>query len=164
MSVTAIVGIVVVAAVIFVFLFLRSAEEVKVRISQIPDVVAQLKATGKESSFAVFLFMPEGKYAHDDEEKVNLQYSIESGRVGLDWVLLGPQNLTDQEEIANYIRDRGFAANMREENNVRYLRVEDGDIATLGVKIATDFYHLDPTSEVDLIVESFDWKSGTEPS
>jgi len=164
MSVAVIIGLVVAAAVVFIVLRARAAEEVTVRIDQIPDVVSQLKATGQDSSFAVFLFMPEGKRAHDDEEKVNLQYSIEGGHVGLDWVLLAPQNVTDQNEIAAYIKDHGFAANMREENNVRYLRVEDGDIAGLGVKIATEFYHLNPAAEVDLIVESFDWKSGADSS
>jgi hypothetical protein len=106
----------------------------------------------------VFLFTPEGRPAGNDEERVNLQYSIENGRVGLDWVLLAPQNVSDQEKIAAFMKDRGFAANAREMNKVRYLRVEDGDIVDLGLKIATEFYGRRLTDRIDVIVDGFDCK------
>ena len=164
MSVAAIVGIVIVVAALGAVLFLRSAEEVRVRISEIPDVVSQLKSTGKNSSFAVLLFDPSGDRARGDEEQANLQYSIEGGQIGLDWILLAPVNIADEESIAAYIAGNGFAADTREMNNVRYLRVEGGEIASLCLKIATEFYHLSPTSEADLIVGDFDWKSGADSS
>ena len=160
------IGLVLVAIVATILLILRArgADEVRVSVSQMPRVVSQLKASGRDSSFAVFLFMPKGRPANDSDEPVNLQYSIENERLGLDWVLLAPPNIADQDKIGAFMRDRGFAANMREMNKVRYMRVEDGDIVDLGVKIAPDFYDLKPTDEIDLIVESFTWKPDGMPS
>jgi hypothetical protein len=158
MSFAIVLSLIAVVVTVLFLVLARRAQEVRVSASQIPAVVSQLKAFGKDSSFVVFVFMPEGKVAPEDEEGVNLQYSIENGRIGLDWVLLAPQNIADKEKIAAYIADRGFAANMREMNKVSYLRVENGDVADLGARIATEFYHLDPADQVDLIVDGFDLK------
>lgn len=160
------IGLVLVAIVATILLILRTrgGDGVQVSISQMPKVVSQLKAAGRDSSFAVFLFMPKGRPANNGGEQVNLQYSIENGHLGLDWVLLASPNIADQDDIAAFMRDRGFAANMREMNKVRYMRVEDGDIVDLGVRIATDFYNLNPTDEIDLIVEGFNWKPADAPS
>src|SRR5690348_1776163 len=121
------IGLVLVAIAGTVLLILRSrtADEVRVSVGQIPKVVSQLKTTGRDSSFAVFLFIPRDRPANDGDEQVNLQYSIENGRLGFDWVLLAAPNIADQDKIAAFMRDRGFAANMREMNKVRYMRVED---------------------------------------
>jgi len=34
-----------------------------------------------------------------DGEAVNLQYSIDSGVVGFDWVLIGPRNIADRVKV-----------------------------------------------------------------
>ena len=154
-----VVSAIAIVGTLILVLRASAAEEIQVSVGQIPAVVSCLKATGKDSSFVVFLFQPEGRSAHDDDDGVNLQYSIENGRVGLDWVLLAPLNVSDQERISAFMKDRGFAVNAQEMNKVRYLRVEDGPIADLGVQIATDVYRLKPADRINVIVDGFDWKS-----
>jgi hypothetical protein len=60
-----------------------------VSVDEIAAIVSHL-ATLKDGSFAVFMFdsplSPGG-------DAVNLQYSVEQGAVGLDWVLLGQTKL-----------------------------------------------------------------------
>ena|ERR1019366_4304345 len=128
-----------------------------VTVIQIPAVVAQLRATGKNASFAVFIFTPHGAPAGENNV-VNLQYSIEGGIVGLDWVLIAPRNIADKDSIAQFISRCGHPVSEREGNNVHYLRIESGDVQELGVKIATEFYHLAANGKVDLITEGFEWK------
>ncbi len=43
-------------------------------------------------------------------------------------------------------------------NGVRYLRVEDGDVATLGVEIMQRLYGLAPNASLKAVVEGFTWK------
>ncbi|MEI9929029.1 MAG: hypothetical protein WDM89_00305 [Rhizomicrobium sp.] len=153
--------IAVVVALVAIFLFLRSrvVEDIPIRVNQISAVVAQLKATGRDEVLCrVFVSAP-GSPPQDDGQRVNLQFSIDKGRLGLDWVLLSDQNIADEAKIAQFIKEQGFAVNKLDENGVNYLRVEDGDIVDLGIKIATKFYRLNESDQIDMIVDSFDWKT-----
>ena len=46
---------------------------------------------------------------------------------------------------------------MKEENNVRYLRVDDGDLAALCRDVITKLYKWPETEPMDLIVQGFEW-------
>jgi len=124
-------------------------------IDRIPLFVAKLRKTGKNGSFVVFMFEIPGK---KDEIFPNIQYSIESDKLGFDWVLIAPQNVKDEEAISSFLSNQGFVVSTREMNDVRYLRVEGGDMEALGGKVLHDFYHLAPDTKLELIVEGFDLK------
>jgi hypothetical protein len=80
-----IIGLIVIAAAaLFFFLRSRVVDDVPVRVSQIPAIVAQLRATGRDDSFVVFLFSAPGSPRQDDGQRVNLQFSIDKNRLGLD--------------------------------------------------------------------------------
>jgi hypothetical protein len=149
----------VVVGLVLLYFLVRSRVVVpsSLAVGQIPTAVAQLRAAGKNASFAVFMFAPQGTPANDNTT-VNLQYSIEGGVVGLDWVLLAPKNIADKDAVAEFISSRGHSVLQREGNNVRYLRVESGDIQELGVQIADEFYHLGRDAKINLITEGFEWK------
>jgi hypothetical protein len=120
---------------------------------QLPSIVSKLQRTGRDGSFVVFMFeIP----SNHDEAVVNLQYSIENGRLGLDWVLLAPQNVKDETQLADFIKRNGYRVSKHEMNDVSYLRVEGKDIETLGVKILRDFYHLPSEMKLELIIEDFE--------
>jgi hypothetical protein len=142
---------------IWFFVIRNPKPELVATVALIPAVVKRLDATGQNDAFAVFIFTRPGEY-ESDETAVNLQFSIENSRLGLDWVLLGPRNIKDQDTIAQFIRSRGHTVNEQEMNGVRYLRTTDGDVATLGVDIAQTVYGLRADSVVDLIAEGFEWK------
>ena len=134
--------------------------------SCISDVVRQLGANGRNSAFAILIFDPRGVLLHP-AGPISLQYSIENDTIGLDWVLVGPSNIADKDQVANFIRSRGHKLEKREGRDVSYLpiedrgipyvRVEDGDLTNLGRGIWTDFYHQDGNRMVWLVVDKFDY-------
>lgn len=134
------------------------ADESTIRVSEIPAVFAQLKATGSEGSFAVFIPTPEQS---DSDESVNIQFSIENGSTGLDWVLISPVNVRDREKFEDIARRSRFDYRETEMNGVRYLRTEDRKSDDLCIKLFSDIYSLTDQDAVGLIVESFEWPAST---
>lgn len=133
----------------------------QVAASDIPAILAQLEASGNEGNFIVFMFAPQDGAPGDG---INLQYSIEQGVVGFDWVLIGPRNVADRDRIAEIATVLGFQLQEREMNQVRYLRVTGRGIADLGIAIIQDFYRIDPTAKVRMITEGFEWDPGAPVS
>jgi hypothetical protein len=102
------------------------------------------------------MFVPPGS---SDGEAVNLQYSIERGTVGLDWVLISPRNIADQAKVSQLASKHGFLLNEREMNGVRYLRASGSGISELGTKIIEEFYKIDPGTKMEMITEGFQWQA-----
>jgi len=127
-----------------------------VSIGQIPVVFDQLKAAHKDASWAALAFCSPAEPA-SRETAVNLQFSVENGAMGLDWVLLAPRNIADKDKIVAFIKERHYTVLERGGNGVRYLRVEDGDLVQLGVQIVGEFYHLPKDSQMELIIDGFEW-------
>src|SRR5262249_17295046 len=75
-------------------------------VSQIPAVFERLKNEGGDGSFAVFMFQPPNKPGSDDA--INIQFSIEGGRIGLDWYLIGPSNIQDKEKFKRRVSSLGY--------------------------------------------------------
>jgi hypothetical protein len=90
-------------------------------------------------------------------DAVNLQYSVEPGKVGLDWVLLGQTNTADKDRLAAFAAQLGHPMSGREMNKVRYLRTEGVGLDQLGTSIIVEFYGLTRTSQLELITEGFEW-------
>lgn len=132
----------------------RVVPERMITVLDLPQVVSQLQRTGRDGSFADILFDPPGS---KDGKKINLQYSIEDGAVGLDWLLLSPPNVADQEKIREFAAKLGHHFDGREKNQVRYLRVTGAGITELGAKIIADFYRANLETRLELIAEGFEW-------
>ena len=120
----------------------------------IPTIIEKLGLGTGDPRYAVLMFIPKDS---TDQEHVNLQYSMENGEVGLDWVLLGGRNIQDAEALTTFAKSRGHEFNHREMNQVEYLRVDGPGIAELGISLVTEFYQLKPTTMVELLVEGFEW-------
>ena len=118
------------------------------------SVVAELKAGEGDPRFAVFMFV--SKVAKDNEY-TNLQYSIENGVIGLDWVLLGDRNIRDMEKVKAFASRNGHIFNDRVMNDVEYLRVEGEGLAELGIKLLIEGYQIGPDDKVKLYAEGFEW-------
>jgi hypothetical protein len=133
----------IILAVLFAviaFVKLRTARQSALTLEEIPDVLDQLRLHGKDKSFAAILFHP----------KYSLQYSIENGSAGLDWIhdIDGMyeteeernQGISDKNRVADFIGRNGHTFSERDMNGCKYLRVEDGDIGALGTKIIRDLF------------------------
>lgn len=128
--------------------------EFSIRPSQIPAVIEQLRQKGSEASWVVFMFYTSRPSVEEDNCPA-LQYSIQNGKVGLDWVLLGPRNIADKSRIAKFIASRGHKVAEMEMNEVFYLRVENGDIAGLGLSIVEGFYKMPIDADIGTLVSGF---------
>ena len=101
-----------------------------VTLSDIPAVFSALVEAGQDESFAVFLFGPAGQ-PPAAVDALNVQFSIEGGHSGIDWVLLAPLNLESQAQFVQFFTRRGRQVLPREMNQVKYLRVEGDHLAEL---------------------------------
>jgi len=153
----ALITVACVVAITFMVLLVRSriAPTYSVTSRDIPAVIGQLLRSGKDGHFAVLIFVPNGS---TDGVPVNLQYSMDAGVVGLDWVLISPRNIADREGIREFGSKLGYQLSEREMNGVRYLRVTGSGISEFGAKIISDFYKMAPDNKLEMITEGFKWK------
>lgn len=153
-----IIGVLIGIALLVLLVRSRVAPQRTVTVSQIPAVVARLVQNGQDASWAVFMFSrPRGVIGGDGT--LNLQYSIEQGHVGLDWVLLGPANIAEREHVSEFMEGHGYTPTTeRVGNNVHYLRVEGQCIDSLGVMLLRECYGLSDSSPLDVITDGFRWQ------
>ena len=155
MKTLAVIAVAVVALVaLTVFLKSRVAPIRSASANDLKNVVASLRTAREKPAFLVFIFVPPGATGND---AVNLQYSLEDGKVGFDWVLRAPRNVSDKEKIKTYVASLGHKVEEKEMNGVQYLRVEDKTIEDVGFKIITEFYKIPAGAPLNLITEGFEW-------
>ena len=78
----------------------------------------------------------------DEDPYIDIQYSVHDGVLGLDWVLIEEQNIADKDRITRFIAELGHTVAELEMNGVEFLRVENGDLAALGMSIVKDCYQV----------------------
>ncbi len=155
------IGSLIFLALVVVGLLVRKlrgahGNEANVKVSDIEMVFAKLNAAQRDGSFAAFVFTPSP--GNSPENAVNLQFSVENGCVGFDWVLLAPANLRDQNRFGEFAKARGYSVSERETNGVKYLRIEQGgSLPRLCEAVTSEMYGLSATSDIDLITEGFSW-------
>ncbi len=135
----------------------RAAPANSATVADVPSIVAKL-ATLKDGSFVVFMF---DSPAASGGDVVNLQYSVERGAVGLDWVLLGQTNIADKERVAAFASRLGHPMTERVMNDVHYLRTEGHGLDSLGASIIVELYRMPRDAELDLVTEGFEWPPKT---
>lgn len=145
--------VVIVAGI--VILKSRMLSPMRVTVADIPHVLAKVSTATRTPAFAEFVFTTPDR--PDARDAVNLQFSLENGRAGLDWVLLAPRNIEDKASFEGYVIRRGYSFSERTKNGVSYLRIEDGDLAQLCSDVVTRLYARPRSEPMVLIVEGFEW-------
>jgi hypothetical protein len=147
---------VIVAVVLFVLW--RKGDETDVKMADIPTIFEVLKTTGKDASWAQFCFGIQ-------DNSVNLQFSIENGRIGFDWFLLCPANVRDKEKFRQLAERLGH--NLTEhkyENGSENLRTEDGDLVALCEACFRDLYQWPVNAKIGMVWDGFSWPLAEEKS
>ncbi len=118
----------------------------------IKTIYQQLETTGANESFAIFAFFPnnEGKNNH-----VEIQFGIENNKIGLDWVLLGENKEQYKNKFADLAQANGYEVKNLEMNDVKYLRVENGDLVRLMEQVMIQMYDVSPSKKMELIANKF---------
>ena len=138
---------------VFFVLFARRDPGVQRRTLALEDigrVYAQISAQAVETSFAV-LIIPTGP-----EENPEIQFSVENGKAGLDWILMSPRNIAEKANVVAYAESRGFEWQEKEMNEWLYMRIEQGDLASLCTSLIRDLYQM---GEVELKYGGFKYKA-----
>lgn len=125
-----------------------------VAVSLIPTIVEQLSRGQGDPRYAVIMFLPTDS---EDGEHVNLQFAVQDGIVGMEWVLLGGRNIQDREGIKEFAACHGHQFMECEMNDVKYLRTVGPELGDLGVKVLCGYYRFEPTTRVQLLAEGFEW-------
>lgn len=154
---TVIAGIVIAIGLI-VLIRSRVVRSITVTVRQVPAVVAQLAQSGRDGAWAVFMFTRDGAPHVSDDTDLNLQYSVEQGRMGLEWVRLIPGNVAAADEFHACVTRHGFAVAEREVNRVPYLRVEGTGLDTLGMTVLRECFGLRDDTVIDLVPDGFTWR------
>ena len=118
--------------------------------AMIPALIKDLEQGNTYPRFVVLMFIPADSV---DGEHVNLQYSWEGGKVGLEWVLLGGRNIADMGFVEALAEHLGHQVQRLELNEVKYLRFEGLEIADLGCAILREIYKIDASCKVKLLTE-----------
>jgi hypothetical protein len=126
-----------------------------VRMQDFPALVSALRTTGTEGSFWVVLV---SGTARDDGYTANLQYSIEDGVVGMDWVLIAARNVEDKQRFLDLVHAAGAKTYERQGNGVRYLRATAArDLSALGQEVLRQLYGVKSDDRLQLIITDFQW-------
>ncbi len=144
-------------------LFTPGSFEFLVRLTDIEGGVKQMRNNGQDDTWMVFLAETLRVSQTTDDRSIALQYSVAHAILGLDWVLLGDRNVADADEIVAFAQAKGHCVEHLSENNVEFLRIEDGDLAALGVEILSDFYGISRAAELGLIINGI-WLSAGKRS
>ena len=125
-----------------------------VHLSDLPRIFNLVAEAQIDGTFAVFLFGPNGSPPHETDA-LNLQFSIENGRVGLDWVLLADENVAAADRVMAFFAQQGSPLIHRMENDVVYLRTESGHLPRLGTELLRSVFGVTQGQEMHLIAEGF---------
>jgi len=127
-----------------------------VTVENISKLAQALKETGEDGSFWVILVPGTSK---SDGFDANLQFSLQKGSLGIDWVLLAKRNIQDSKKFIKIAESHNLSISKIEENGVEYLRAEGPvNLSDVATNILNEMYGIDSTIEMPLIITGFEWK------
>lgn len=108
-----------------------------ISVSDIGEVYRQISTQGVETSFAVFIVAPP---QWDTGDTVEVQFSVEEGGAGLDWILMSEPNKREKQRVIQCALRKGTEWRECEMNNWLYLRIDQGDLVELCTSLIRDLY------------------------
>lgn len=122
-----------------------------IAVADVGEVFRQISAKGVETSFAVFAIR-----TGDEDDAVEIQFSVEDGKTGLDWILMSPVNIEEKPKVIQYAASKGIEWQEKEMNDWLYLRIEQGDVVGLCTSLIEDLYQVE---QVELKYGGFRYKA-----
>jgi hypothetical protein len=150
-----IVGVVAAAVVAAIWMRSRATTSQTAQLADIPRLFEATAAGQKDGTFSGLLVTSVAPGA--DGNYANIQFSIDKGRIGLDWVLLAEINRKDQGRFEAIARSKGYVPELRQTNRVSYVRVEGGDLPAVCRDVLVELYGVSDASELGLILQNVKW-------
>jgi hypothetical protein len=133
----------------------RLLKQTEVRLDDLPALAGAMARGSASVRYAALIFSTPDRPSDDDA--LNIQMSVQNGRLGFDWVLLGPRNIEDEQKFRTFARAHGFEPVSQSENGVSSLRVECPDVPKFTASVVTELYGRPQNEPVGLVYEGFDW-------
>jgi len=127
----------------------RAPDDLFARPKDAAAICDLLSSKGVEASFVTFIVPVDGP----PELSANVQFSVDDGVVGLDWVLLSPTNIRDVATFERLVSEGKHTGRRLTMNDVSYVRVEDGDIAALFQRALREMYDVADDDVLEVVVE-----------
>ncbi len=131
----------------------RGIRRKTIAVADVGEVFRQISAQGVETSFAVFAIRTGEE---DEDDAVEIQFSVEDGKTGLDWILMSPANIEEKPKMIQYAASKGVEWQEKEMNDWLYLRIEQGDVVGLCTSLIEDLYQVE---QVELKYGGFRYKA-----
>ena len=126
-----------------------------VGIQDFSALIAALQAGGQDGSFWAAL-VPGTEQG--DGCAANLQFSIENGELGMDWVLVAQSNIALKERFMRIAAEEGLEPREVEMNGVKYVRATGArDWARIGGRLLSEMFGEARTAKMPLVVTGFKW-------
>lgn len=128
----------------------------EIDIANILPIGYQLATEANEESYTMFIFEEDGDFTSD--EQLNIQFSIENKKFGLDWVLKAPRNIKDADKFKQYAEKNGYEVMKKKMNGVEYLRVETGgSLFTLCKGVITGLYSISEQDKICFVYSGIEF-------
>jgi hypothetical protein len=150
------VALVVIATVVARSVRTAPAAMPNVRLGDVTRVYELVAATRKDGAFGVLLFGKNGA-PPAAVDALNIQFSIENGHVGFDWVSNGQLNDPEIARVSAFFAQQGATLSSRSMNGVNYLRTERGDLPKLAQDLLRTVFGVTDHQDMQLIAEGFTW-------
>lgn len=131
-------------------------QQTEIQTHELPELVEAMSQGTAKVRYAALIFTTPDRPA--DEDSLNLQVSMEDGKAGVYWVLLGGRNIEDEERFRTFALEKGLEPFVRTQNGVSYLRIEDLDVPGFTESVVTEMYNLPADEPVGLVFEGFEWR------
>ena len=130
---------------IAIYIYWRTRRDQGIRrktiaVAGIGEVFRQISVQSVETSFAVFEIQ-RGK--ESEEDTVEIQYSVEDGNTGLDWILMSPANIEEKPKVIQFAASKSVEWQEKEMNDWLYLRIEEGDLVVFCTSLIEDLYQVE---------------------
>ncbi len=130
------------------------AKDLVVTLDDVARIHDAVRDSTKEDVFAVFLVAYEQASKNDGVPSV--EFSLEDGTIGLDFVLLSKENLAMQEAFVRLATSLGYEVVSRTVADVPYLRVVGGDLVNLMREVLLHVFGVGPDEEMGIVLEGVD--------
>ena len=125
-------------------------DDVDIKVEHVKALFSALMKSENPPLFVGFIFTPPDSQANLGA--INIQFSMEDGKPGFDWISFNDRNKEDEQSFMTYAVERGFLWRLSyERDDDRILRVENGALAALCSGVMTEMYSLPLDQAVELV-------------
>lgn len=127
---------------------------INIYLDEILEVYHHLRLNGKEGACAIF--RPR-KARKNETDILNIQFSIKQGRIGLDWILQNPINISQQAVFLAAAKSLVYPVKSIEQDGIKTLRVEGEMSPLICRQLLANLYNLYGKKTIKLYLQGIQW-------